>query len=498
MSNRTTPPEIATLGELVRSGYLPRSVKDEMRSNLVTAIREGRQVFAGIWGFEDTVIPDMERAILSRHHILLLGLRGQAKTRIARMMVQLLDEWVPCLRDTEIPEDPMAPITFQGRQAVERDGDLTPIRWLHRDERYVEKLATPDVSVADLIGDIDPIKAASMKLAYTDERVIHYGLIPRAHRGIFVINELPDLQPRIQVALFNILQEGDIQIRGFHKRLDLDIAFLFTANPEDYTNRGSIITPLKDRIDSQILTHYPEDQEISRRITLQEVRLSEEQSGRIKVPAIVHEVLDQIAFVARESEYVDPKSGVSARLGISAYENLVSAVERRMLLNGEDSGTARINDFWAVVPAITGKVELVYEGEQEGPYQVALHLMQKALRDVFLRYFPNPDKLKKGREKDPYGPLLAWFAGGNALSLRSGEGEREFQSKLDLLPGMDALFTRLGLPEDQRSSFLELLLHGLSEFQQIGKEIIGRDLQFRDELAEALGSMDEGDEDDDN
>lgn len=495
MATSTLPPSLGTLGELKASGYQPKSVKDEMRSNLVAAIREGKQVFEGIWGFEDTVIPDMERAILSRHHILLLGLRGQAKTRIARMMVRLLDEWVPCIRDSEMPEDPMAPITFEGKRIVEQEGDLTPLRWLHREDRYVEKLATPDVSIADLIGDIDPIKAASLKLPYTDERVIHYGLIPRAHRGLFVINELPDLQPRIQVALFNILQEGDIQIRGFHKRLDLDIAFLFTANPEDYTNRGSIITPLKDRIDSQILTHYPTDQDVSRRITLQEVRLPREQSERITVPPVVHEVLDQIAFAARDSEFVDPKSGVSARLGISAYENLVSAVERRMLLLGEEKGTARINDFWAVVPAITGKVELVYEGEQEGPYQVAVHLMEKALREVFLRYFPNPDKLKRGREKDPFGPLLAWFSGGNALSLRSGDSEKDFQGKLALLPGADALLKSLGLPEEQKGAFLELLLHGLSEFNQIGREIIGRDLHFRDELAEALGSMDEEDDD---
>lgn len=496
METRKAPPPIATLGELKASGYRPRSVKDEMRANLVAAIGEGRQVFEGIWGFEDTVIPDMERAILSRHHILLLGLRGQAKTRIARLMVRLLDEWVPCIRDTEIPEDPLSPITMQGRQIVAHEGDMTPVSWLHREDRYVEKLATPDVSIADLIGDIDPIKAASLKLPYTDERVIHYGLIPRAHRGLFVINELPDLQARIQVALFNILQEGDIQIRGFQKRLDLDIAFLFTANPEDYTNRGSIITPLKDRIDSQILTHYPSDQEISRRITLQEVRLAKEQNDVVTVPPVVHEVLDQIAFAARDSEYVDPKSGVSARLGISAYENLVSAVERRMLLNGEEKGTARINDFWAVVPAITGKVELVYEGEQEGPYQVALHLMQKALRDVFLRYFPNPDKLRRGREKDPFGPILAWFSGGNALSLKSGDNDKDFQGKLALLPGTEDLFKNLSLPVDQKVAFLELLLHGLSEFNQIGREIIGKDLHFRDELAEALGSLDDEEDDD--
>ncbi len=488
-------PHLQTLGELKSSGYQPRSLKDEMRDNLIRAIRAKETVFKGIWGFDQTVIPDLERAILSRHHVLLLGLRGQAKTRLARMLTQLLDEWVPFIAGTELQDDPMAPISRQGHDLLKAHGDHTPIQWLHRDDRYVEKLATPDVSIADLIGDLDPIKAANEKLSFSDERVIHYGLIPRAHRSIFVINELPDLQPRIQVALFNILQEGDIQIRGFKKRLDLDIHFVFTANPEDYTNRGSIITPLKDRIDSQILTHYPEDPAISKRITLQESRIDALVADMIIVPEIVHDVLEQIAFEARESEYVDDKSGVSARLTISAYENLVSAVERRILMNGEPAGTARINDFWAVVPAITGKVELVYEGEQEGPYQVALHFMHQAIRKLFLQHFPNPEKLSKGREKDPYGTILAWFSSGNELNLLHTDTEDDFKSKLHRVAGLADLVHQQGISGDQELAYMELVLHGLSEFQHIGKDLIGNDMYFKDDLAGAL--LDLGDEDDD-
>jgi magnesium chelatase subunit I len=490
MQTATPPPSIPTLGELRASGYRSRSVRDEMRENLVAALRHSRSLFGGILGFDDTVIPDLERAILSRHHILLLGLRGQAKTRLARTMVGLLDEWMPCLQGTELPEDPLRPITAEGKALVEAHGDQSPVRWMHRTDRYVEKLATPDVSIADLIGDVDPIKAASLKLSYSDERVIHYGLIPRAHRGLFVINELPDLQPRIQVALFNILQEGDIQIRGFHKRLALDVAFLFTANPEDYTNRGSIITPLKDRIDSQILTHYPADTAISQAITRQEVRLTPEQIAAARVPALIHEVLDQIAFEARESEWVDPKSGVSARLNISAYENLVSAVERRILLNGDPAGQARINDFWAVTPAITGKVELVYEGEQEGPYQVALHLMNQAIRNVFLRYFPHPEKKRAAGEKDPYGVVQAWFAGGNHLPLPVSSSEAHFRSQLRSVSGLEALARASGADEQDLPAVMELILHGLAAFQQIGKELLGNQLTFRDELAGALGDLD--------
>nr|MCU0347094.1 magnesium chelatase [Saprospiraceae bacterium] len=303
-----------TLGELKASGYRSRSVKDELRQNLIQKLKKKQVVFEGIYGFEDTVLPDIERAILSRHNIVLLGLRGQAKTRIARMLVQLLDEWMPIVSGSELNDDPMAPISRFAFDLIAEKGDDTPIEWVHRNDRYVEKLATPDVSIADLVGDVDPIKAASLKLTYSDERVIHFGLIPRSHRSIFVINELPDLQARIQVALFNILQEGDMQIRGFKLRLPLEIQFVFTANPEDYTNRGSIITPLKDRIESQILTHYPRTIEVAQRITQQEAKLAPEQLKMVAVPETLQILLEQISFTARESELVDEKSGVSARL----------------------------------------------------------------------------------------------------------------------------------------------------------------------------------------
>src|SRR5882672_502832 len=318
-----------SLGQLKASGYQFKTIKDELRGNLMEKLRNKENVFEGIWGYEETVIPDLERAILAGHDINLLGLRGQAKTRLARLMVHLLDEYIPVIEGSELNDDPLHPISRYGHDKIIELADNTPVAWLHRDERYTEKLATPDVSIADLIGDVDPIKAASLKLPYSDERVIHFGLIPRSHRCIFVINELPDLQARIQVALFNILQEGDIQIRGFKLRLPLEIQFVFTANPEDYTNRGSIVTPLKDRIDSQIITHYPRTLETGKKITQQEANIQEVQRKAITANEIAKDLVEQIAFEARKSEYVDAKSGVSARLTISAYENLVAAAERR-------------------------------------------------------------------------------------------------------------------------------------------------------------------------
>jgi magnesium chelatase subunit I len=354
--------KIKTLGELKAADYTPKSTKEELRDNLITKLKNKETVFEGIWGYEDTVIPDVERAILSMHHINLLGLRGQAKTRIARLMVNLLDEYVPVVEGSELNDDPLQPLSRFAKDLIAEHGDKTPVAWLHRDERYNEKLATPDVSVADLIGDVDPIKAATLRLPYSDERVIHFGLIPRSHRCIFVINELPDLQARIQVSLFNILQEGDIQIRGFKLRLPLDIQFVFTANPEDYTNRGSIVTPLKDRIDSQIVTHYPKSIEIGRKITEQEAKVKKGQ-GNIAVNDVLKDLIEQIAVEARESEYVDSKSGVSARMTISAYENLLSSAERRALINGDVDSPARISDVYGAIPAINGKIELVYEGE---------------------------------------------------------------------------------------------------------------------------------------
>ncbi len=479
--------DIKTLGELKKSGYRPKDLKEELRTNLIKKLQAREKIFDGILGFDDTVLPDIERAVLSRHNILLLGLRGQAKTRIARMLVALLDEYMPIVAGSELNDDPLQPISRYAHDLIAEKGDDTPIEWVHRAERYVEKLATPDVSVADLIGDVDPIKAATLKLPYSDGRVIHFGLVPRSHRSIFVINELPDLQPRIQVSLFNILQEGDIQIRGFKLRLPLDIQFVFTANPEDYTNRGSIITPLKDRIESQILTHYPKTIDIARQITQQEAVLAEEQRSKVVVPGLLQVMLEQVAFEARESEYIDEKSGVSARLTISGYENLVSTAERRMLINQEDKATVRIIDFWGVVPAITGKVELVYEGEQEGPYQVAINLMGRAIKKAFLDHFPNPDKLKKGVDKDPYGTIRAWFSGGNEIGLLNDSSDKEFRKTLDGVAGLRKLVEdTLKVKGDEAYTHMELVLHGLSEFNVINKEVLESSFSFRDLLANML------------
>lgn len=482
-----------TLGELKRSGYRPRPLKQELRDNLISKLRRGEKIFDGIIGFDDTVLPDVERAVLSRHNILLLGLRGQAKTRIARLLVHLLDEYIPVVAGSELNDDPLAPISRFAKDLIAEAGDDTPVAWLHRDERYVEKLATPDVSVADLIGDVDPIKAAALRLPYSDERVIHFGLVPRAHRSIFVINELPDLQARIQVSLFNILQEGDIQIRGFKLRLPLDIQFVFTANPEDYTNRGSIITPLKDRIESQILTHYPKTVEISRQITQQESRLHPEQSARVAVPDVLAMILEEIAFIARDSEFVDEKSGVSARLTISGYENLVSTAERRALITKSERTYARITDFWGVVPAITGKVELVYEGEQEGPYQVAMNLLGQAVKKLFLAHFPDPDKLRKGQQRDPYGVVRAWFAAGHTVDLLNDADDPQYHKALDAVAGLRKLVeAHTQATGDECYTYMELALHGLTECNILNKEVLESSLSFRDLLANML----DDDEDD--
>jgi len=510
MNYRDIPSEkllqIKTLGELRAAGYEPRSVKEELRENLMARLQAKQPVFEGIYGYEHTVIPDLQRAILARHNVNLLGLRGQAKTRLARKMVELLDEYIPVVEGSELNDDPMAPLSYYARTQVEEHGDQTAITWMHRDERYTEKLATPDVSVADLIGDVDPIKAASLKLGYNDERVIHYGLIPRSHRGLFVINELPDLQARIQVALFNILQEGDIQIRGFKLRLPLDIQFVFTANPEDYTNRGSIVTPLKDRIDSQIITHYPKSIEIGKRITQQEAKLKDEQRKRVRVNEVVQNLVEQIAFEARDNEYVDAKSGVSARLTISAYENLVSAAERRALINGEPETHIRVADFIGVHPAITGKVELVYEGEQEGPGIVAGNLVGKAIRTMFLEYFPNPEEFRKNKDKkerkkdkNPYNKIVEWFGEGNVVDLLSEASDEEYQKVLNNVPGLrklvDEYHSRLELP--QKLFLMEFALHGLAEYSMLSKSGIERGLQFKDLLSSMFTMPSLGESDDD-
>lgn len=487
---------IKTFGELKNSGYKPRSIKQELRENLVTQLKNKEAGFEGIIGYEDTVIPDLQTAILSRHNILLLGLRGQAKTRIARLMVNLLDEYVPYIEGSELFDDPFNPISWFGRKRLEEQGDATPVAWLHRSERYTEKLATPDVTVADLIGDVDPIKAATLKLTYSDERVIHFGLIPRAHRGIFVINELPDLQARIQVALFNILQEKDIQIRGFKLRLPLDVQFVFTANPEDYTNRGSIVTPLKDRIESQILTHYPRSIEISRKITQQEASLTAEQREKIEADGLVKDLIEQIAFEARNSEYIDKKSGVSARLTITAFENLISNAERRMLLNNESRTFVRISDFPGVIPAITGKIELVYEGEQEGPAKVANILVGKAIKTLMGQYFPDPEKLKKAKAGNPYSEIIDWFGAGHSVHLLDDQSQEEYSRALNSVPGLKGIIKQFHphLTQGQKLLLMEFLLHGLAEFSQVSKSYLDNGYAFKD-MFNSLFNAEFGDDD---
>lgn len=489
---------IKTLGELKSSGYKPRSVKEELRSNLIEKLRSKEDAFAGIIGYEDSVIPDTERALLSRHNILFLGLRGQAKTRMARLLTNLLDEYIPVIAGSEVNDDPLNPLSKYAKDLIAAHGDDTPIEWLHRSDRYGEKLATPDVSVADLIGDIDPIKAANLKLSFADERVIHYGIIPRSNRGIFVINEIPDLQARIQVALFNILEEGDIQIRGFKLRIPLDIMFVFTANPEDYTNRGSIVTPLKDRIQSQILTHYPKNIETSLDITEQEAEIKEEQKEKVSISDLLKRLIEQIAFEARASEYVDKKSGVSARLTISALENVISAAERRTIIFNEKNTQVWISDLAGIIPSITGKIELVYEGEQEGPFQVAMNLIDKSIRSQFAVYFPSPDTFKKRKpagkqsqagkeEQSPYKQITHWFDKGNHLDLFIDMKDADKKNALYKVDGLYALVKKFypHASEMENALLMEFVLHGLASHSLISKKIIEGKIEFKD----LIGSM---------
>ncbi len=485
----TTKTQIKTLGELKKSGYEDRTIKDELRENLIAALQSKSDYLEGIRGYEDSVIPQLESAILSKHNIIFLGLRGQAKTKMARLMTNLLDEYVPAIEGTDLNENPFQPLSIQGREILEKYGDKTPIKWIHRNERYSEKLATPDVSVADLIGDLDPIKAATQKLTYADEKVIHYGMIPRANRGIFVINELPDLQARIQVGLFNILEEGDIQIRGFKLRMPLDIQFVFTANPEDYTNRGSIVTPLKDRIESQILTHYPQTLELSQEITQQEASISEFQKSSINAPQLILDLLETISFEARESEYVDQKSGVSARLTISAYENLFSVAERRMLKNKEKETTLRISDLFGIIPSITGKIELVYEGELEGISNVAMYLIGKSIRKLYTKYFPDPEKLKKLKESgDIYQPVIDWFRKGKEMDILQDFSRKEYQRTLNEVPNLASIvkdqFPKISA--DEQFLLMEFVLHGLAEYSQISKHKLSNGSQFKDLMSGML------------
>ena len=481
---------IKTLGELKLAGYKSKSIKDELRHNLREKIKSGKPVFEGVFGFENTVVPELERAILSRHNINLLGLRGQAKTRLARKMIELLDEFIPVVAGSEINDNPLNPISRFAKDLILENGDATPIEWMHRSERFYEKLATPDVTVADLIGDVDPIKAANLKLSYADDRVIHFGMIPRANRCIFVINELPDLQARIQVALFNILQEGDIQIRGFKLRLPLDMQFVFTANPEDYTNRGSIVTPLKDRIGSQILTHYPETIAIARAITEQEAKLDQLQSDLVYVPNLAKDLLEQISFEARESEYIDNKSGVSARLSITAYENLLSTAERRTLKSGNDKTTLRLSDFMGIIPAITGKVELVYEGEQEGAAIVAQHLLGDAIHTFFPAYFPKIEKLEKQGEKNAFSDTIEWFYA-SGFQLLDDCSDEEYQSVLDDVAPLDILIKKYQPQTLKEDVYFmkEFILWGLVEYDKLSKDRFENGYQFKDTLGSFIDKL---------
>ena len=475
-------PVYSTIKELKKINYKSKSIKDELSDNLSNLLKNGKPSFFGIYGYENTVIPDLERAILSKHNINFLGLRGQAKTRLARKMVDLLDEWIPVVDGSEINDDPLDPISNYAKKIINDNGDDTKINWIHRSERFYEKLATPDVTVSDLIGDIDPIKAASLKLSYSDERVIHFGMIPRANRSIFVINELPDLQARIQVALFSILEEKEIQIRGFKLRLPLDLQFIFTANPEDYTNRGSIVTPLKDRIGSQIITHYPLSIEISKKITNQEANSS---APNIYVPEIAKDLVEEINFAARKSDYVDYKSGVSARMSITAFENLVSTTRRRMLINGEDNSVIRLSDFAGIIPAINGKIELVYEGEEQGADQISYDLINEGVKSIFIKYFPEIKKLQKQDEVSPYDETVEWFlVNENEIFIGDEFTNNEYEKVLNSVKPLDNLIDKYCNNQKKQDLlfFKELLLWGMSAFKKLEKNRMLDGLEFKDSI----------------
>lgn len=417
--------EASTLGELRASGYEQKSVKDEMRANLIAKLRSGERFFRGIIGYDETVVPQLVNAVLSRHNFILLGLRGQAKSRIIRQLTELLDDAIPILAGSEINDDPFAPLSAYGRQQIELHGDETKIDWVHRDDRFVEKLATPDVTIADIIGDVDPIKAAKGGHLLSDELTIHFGLLPRANRGIFAINELPDLAGKIQVGLFNIMQEGDVQIKGYPVRLPLDVVLVFSANPEDYTARGKIITPLKDRIGAEIQTHYPANIQLSSQITSQEA-WTERDGETITVPDFIAEIIEQIAFEARDDQRVDSRSGVSQRFSISVLESAVSNAERRDLVTGETQIVPRISDIYAALPAMTGKMELEYEGEQLGATRLAKDLIKRASGVIFEGFFLGID----------FSPTVQWFEEGNKLLLSDTVSADECVNLLESVPDL--------------------------------------------------------------
>ncbi len=489
--------KINTLGKLKESGWKSMSVKEEMRKNMIRKMKSGDALFPGILGYDKSVIPQIQNAILAKHDLILLGLRGQGKTRILRMMVQFLDKEIPIVEGSEINDDPLNPISKFAKKLIEEKGDETPISWLNRDQRYGEKLATPDTTVADLIGDLDPIKAASKRLTLADEEVINFGLIPRANRGLFVINELPDLQPRIQVALLNIMQERDIQIRGFKVRIPLDVSMAFSANPEDYTNRGNIITPLKDRIDSQIITHYPRSIDTAIEITGQEAWVERESDVAVFIPDVYRKILEEVAFKARESEFIDQKSGVSTRMTITAMEQMISAAERRAIYNGESKTSLRITDLYSVVPALTGKLELVYEGEQEGAVNVAKHMIGKAVTSVFKSTYPDPRQKKTEESTDEYQDILSWFSAGNSLELPDLVSDKEYQKALDEVGGLSA-FAKKHSSNDKGNHYpsMDFVVEALHQQSMLGKEDLDEVRTYNDMLGSMLGGMG-GFEDDD-
>ncbi len=485
-----------TVKELKAAGYRPRPVKEEIRSNLMRKLRAGERVFSGIIGYDQSVIPQLENALLACHNFILLGLRGQAKTRIIRNLVSLLDEAVPAVRGCPIHSDPFAPVSAFARRVLREKGDDTELEWLQPEQRFNEKLATPDVSVADLIGDLDPIKAMSQSLSFSDEEAMHYGIIPRSHRGIFSMNELPDLQPRIQVSLLNILEEKDVQIRGFPVRIPLDMLIVFTANPEDYTNRGNIITPLKDRIDAQILTHYPETLEDAIAITRQEA-WTERAAGRLLVPRYMEEIVAQVAVEARRSEYVDPGSGVSARMGISLLETLHSAIERRLIVTPDELGVARTCDLYAAVPAVSGKIELVFQGEEEGLATVAAYLVGKGIKEVFNchcvpGYQPGSDRKIS---PEPFKEIIGWFETGNILELSEALSAQEHFARLRGVPGLEEKAREsLAPPDDSHGgksywgAAMEFILEGLCLHCLIGKKVSKKSVRYVDSLQDMIKS----------
>jgi len=457
-------PLLQTLGELRQAfGTKPRSVKQEIRDNLVRKLQSGEKLFPGVIGYDDTVIPQLVNAILSRHNFILLGLRGQAKSRILRALADLLDEQIPVVPGCEIHDDPLAPICGACRARIAAEGDAMPIAWLGRDSRFVEKLATPDVTIADMVGDIDPIKAAQAGLNLADELTMHYGLLPRANRGIFAINELPDLAGKIQVGLFNILQEGDVQIKGYPIRLKLDVLLVFTANPEDYTARGKIITPLKDRIGSEIRTHYPVSRDSAVEITAQEAWTARPGGLKVEIPQFVREVVEEVAFQARADRKVDKRSGVSQRLPISTLELVVSNAERRALANGEKLVVPRVTDVYAALPSITGKFELEYEGELRGAEQIARDLIRSAVGSVFTSTFDGKDTRT----------VVEWFDLGGSLPLSDGTSAQDVVAQTRTVQGLLQLAEQTGLPPGAAAptvaAAIDFVLEGLCAQRKISR-----------------------------